>query len=447
MLISFLKNHHTKNTVYLAWPIVITQIGHILTGMVDTFFLGKIGPTEQAACILSTNLYILFLVFLIGVSYATTPLVTNAHENNNLIKKASLFKNSIFLNLMVSILCFFILFSISDLLNYMKQPKEVVALAIPFFNVLIFSIIPISLFFTCKQYCEGLSNTRIALIISVFGNLINIFLNYVLIYGKCGFCELGYMGSAWASFIARLFMGISFLFLIFWLPFTKEINAVFSQVKINLKDLIDLIRIGINTGFQFTIELAAFVVAGLMAGYFGKEQIDSHGIALSFASFTYMFASGISSAVTIRIAIFKAQNNWFEIKNAAIVSVKLILLVMSIFGLILLIFNSILPLAFSNDSKIIQLASKLLIVAAIFQLFDGLQVTFFGILRGLEDVKIPTAISLTGYWLVALPLSYFFAFYFKLETLGVWYGLLIALIFASVFLCFRLIFLINKFNK
>lgn len=444
MLKSFFKNNHTKETIYLAWPLVITQVGHIITGMVDTIFLGKIGPTEQAACILSNNLYVLLLVFGIGVSYATTPLVTDAHHNNDVQKKASLFKNSLVLNLSVAVLCFVILFLSSGVLKYMQQPVEVVELAVPFFDVLIFSMIPVSLFFTCKQYCEGLANTRMALIISVAGNLLNIVLNYLLIYGKFGFPELGYLGSAWASFIARAFMGISFLFFIFRSPLTKEIGVVYKQVKINWAELKDLARIGLNSGAQFTFEVAAFAIAGLMAGTFGKEQIDAHGIALSIAAFTYMFASGISSAATIRVSVYNAQQNWLEIKNAGYTALKLVLLVMGAFGLLFLTFSTVLPLGFSDEVEIIKLASELLIIAAMFQLFDGIQVVAIGALRGLEDVKYPTIITLVGYWLIALPLAYLLAFTFKMETIGIWIALLASLIFVAVGLFWRFNFLLKK---
>jgi MATE family multidrug resistance protein len=440
----FIINNHIKNTIYLAWPLVITQVGYIITGMVDTVFLGKIGAAEQAACILSNNLYILLLVFGIGVSYATTPLVTTANQNMDLLKKASLFKNSIFLNVSVSIICFIVLFLSSGLLKYMHQPEDVIKLAVPFFNVLIFSMIPISLFFTCKQYCEGLSNTRMALFISIIGNVINIVLNYLLIYGKFGFPELGYIGSAWASFISRVFMGFSFLYLIFKSPVTKEISAVYNRVKINKKELFHLAKIGLNAGLQLTFEVAAFVIAGLMAGTFGKEQIDAHGIALSIAAFTYMFASGISSASSIRVGIYKAQDNWLEIKQAAFSSIKLVMLIMGGFAILFLMINNFLPKVFSSDLQIVNLASKLLIIAALFQLFDGIQVTIVGILRGLEDFKIPTLISLVGYWIIALPLAYWLAFILKLETVGVWIGLLVSLIFAAVVLFWRLNYLINK---
>lgn len=444
MATGFFKNIHTKDTLHLAWPLVITQVGHIITGIVDNIFLGRIGPTEQAAGFVSNNLYVMLLVFAIGMSYATTPLVTAAHEKNDLVKKASLFKNSLFLNFTVALVCFVILFLASGLLNYMQQPVEVIALAIPFFDVLIFSILPVSLFFACKQYCEGLSNTRMALIISVAGNLINILLNYVLIYGKFGFPELGYIGSAWASFFARLFMGISFVILVFKSPVTKEVSKVFKQVKINWKELRELWRIGFNSAMQFTFEVAAFAISGLMAGSFGKEQMDAHGISLAMASFTYMFATGISSAATIRVGIYSAQKNWMEIKHASYTAIKLVLLIMGTFGLLFLLLHKYLPMAFSIDPGIIALASSLLIIAAMFQLFDGMQVTLIGILRGLEDVKAPTIITLVGYWVIALPLAYFLAFTLKMETLGIWIALLASLIFVALVLLARLNYLLKK---
>lgn len=444
MATGFFKNSHTRDTIHLAWPLVITQVGQIITGIVDNIFLGRIGPAEQAAGFVANNLYVMLLVFTIGMSYATTPLVTAAHEKNNLLKKASLFKNSLFLNLTVASVSFVVLFMASGLMHYMQQPVEVIALAIPFFDVLIFSILPVSLFFVSKQYCEGLSNTRMALLISVAGNLLNIILNYMLIYGKFGMPEMGYMGSAWASFIARLFMGVSFLILIFQSPVTRELKSVFKSVKVNRKEVAELWKIGFNSAMQFTFEVAAFAISGLMAGSFGKEQMDAHGISLSMASFTYMFATGVASAATIRAGVYKAQNDWIGIKAASFTAIKLVLFVMGTFGIIFLIAHKYLPLAFSVEPEIIKLASSLLIIAAMFQLFDGMQVTIIGILRGLEDVKVPTVITLVGYWVIALPLAYFLAFKVKLETIGIWIALLCSLVFVSAGLFWRLHYLIKQ---
>jgi MATE family multidrug resistance protein len=326
----------------------------------------------------------------------------------------------------------------------MQQPAEVAVMAVPFFEILIFSIIPVSFFFTAKQYCEGLSNTRMALIISVAGNALNVLLNYLMIYGKWGFPEMGYIGAAWASFIARLVMGVAFLILILKSPVTREISAVFKQVKVNAQELLSLWRLGFNTAMQFTFEVAAFVIAGFMAGVFGKEQIDAHGIALNIAAFTYMFGSGISSAATIRAGVYNAQKNWNEIKRASVAAIQLVLLVMGTFGILFIVLNRYLPLVFTNEPAIMELASSLLIIAAMFQLFDGMQVAIIGILRGLEDVRIPTLIALVGYWLIALPLAYLLAFTWHMETIGIWIALLTSLVAVAGGLLWRLLYLIRK---
>jgi MATE family multidrug resistance protein len=195
---------------------------------------------------------------------------------------------------------------------------------------------------------------------------------------------------------------------------------------------------------QFTIEVAAFAGAGFMAGAFGTEQIDAHGIALSLAALTYMFGSGIGSAATIRAGVYKASGDWTNIKIAARTAIKLVLVVMGICGLFFMAFHNYLPTIFSTHAEIIELSSKLLIIAAMFQLFDGLQVTILGVLRGLEDVKVPTVITLIGYWVIALPLCYVLAFKTGLETVGIWIGLLVSLIVVSGGLLWRLRYVFRK---
>jgi multidrug resistance protein, MATE family len=153
MQVRFLKSSHVRETITLAWPLVATQVGHIVTGIVDTIFLGQLGLTQQASGILSNSLYVLLLVFTIGMSYALTPLVTEAQEASDVNKKAALFKNGLLLNFMVALICFAILYFCAPLMYLLQQPKEVVDLAIPFFQVLVFSMLPVSFFFTCKQYC------------------------------------------------------------------------------------------------------------------------------------------------------------------------------------------------------------------------------------------------------------------------------------------------------
>ncbi len=434
---------HLKETISLSIPLVLTQIGHIITGMVDNIFLGNLGNTEQAAGILSNNLFVILLVFSIGMSYVLTPAVTDAHVNQNEKEKASLFKNSLFINMMVAVLLFVILFFSSPLLTYMQQPKDVVELAIPFFDVLIFSIIPVALFFVCKQYTEGLSNTKAAMYISIAGNLLNIVLNYLLIYGHLGLPKLGYMGSCWATFIARCFMGIGFLVFVFKHPSVNSFAVYYKNAKLNAQQFWPLFKDGLASALQFTFEVAAFAIAGLFAGVFGKEQLDAHGIALSMAAFTYMFASGISSATTIRVGNFNSLKSVNDMKLAIQASYKSVIFTMGLMAIFFICFNNYLPSIFSNDQGIILIASKLLLMAAFFQLFDGTQVAAAGVLRGMDDYKFSSYIAFIGYWLIALPLCYILAFVFDYKVYGVWLGLSVGLGFVSIALLFRIRYLLK----
>jgi len=441
------QNKHLKETLSLAWPLILTQVGHIITDMVDTIFLGQIGVAEQAAGIFANNVYFLILVFGIGLSFASTPLVTKAHEENNPHTKASLFKNSLYLNGITALILFFIMYFLTPFLHYLKQPAEVLDLALPFYKVIAFSMVPLSVFFTCKQYCEGISNTKAALWVSIAGNLLNIFLNYTLIHGYFGLPQMGYLGVAWGTFYSRCFMGFAFLFLMYKTRVLNEVFVLYKQVKINTAHLKDLAKIGFNTGLQFTFEVAAFVIAGFMAGTFGKEQIDAHGIALHIAAFTYMFGSGISSAATIRVSIYRAQNNWQEVKNAGMKAIQIVILFMLSAAVVFLLLRNYLPLIFSSEHEVIALSAKLLIIAAFFQIFDGLQVTAIGILRGLEDVKYATYTTLIGYWFISLSACYLLAFSLELEVIGIWVGLLAGLIFVSVTLFLRFRSLYKKMLK
>lgn len=429
---------HLRETVVLSIPLVLTQIGHIITGMVDNIFLGRLGKTEQAAGILSNNLYIILLVFSIGMSYVLTPAVTDAHVNHNEKEKAALFKNSLFINMIVAVLLFIVLFFSSPLLGYMQQPEDVVELAIPFFDVLIFSIIPVALFFVCKQYTEGLSNTKAAMYISVIGNILNIILNYLLIYGKWGLPEMGYMGSCWATFISRVVMGVSFLFYVFNHSSVNSFAKYYREVKLNALHFWTLLKSGLASALQFTFEVAAFAIAGLLAGVFGKEQIDAHGIALSLAAFTYMFASGIGSATTIRVGNYYAMNDLPNLKLAIKMSYKAVIVTMGFMAVLFVCFNLFLPTIFSSDKEIILIASRLLLFAALFQLFDGTQVVAIGALRGLEDYRYPTYIAFIGYWIISLPLCYVFAFPLGYGVYGVWLALSLGLCFVAIALTIRI---------
>jgi MATE family multidrug resistance protein len=435
---------HLKATSILSIPIIISQVGHIITSMSDNIFLGFIGIEEQAAGILSGNVFTLLLVFSIGMSQGLTPLVAGAHVNNQLNQKASLLKNSLLLNFIISVVLFGLASIFAANLQLLDQPEDVAILARPFVEVISFSLVPIAIFFSLKQYAEGLTNTRASMYISIIGNIINIILNYCLIYGKFGLPCIGYMGAAWATFWARVFMAVAFALYIVYHKKLKEIVQPFLQEKITATQLQNLFSIGIGPALQFVFEVAAFAFAGIMAGWLGKITLDAHGIALSIAAFTYMFTSGISGAASIRVANYKGLNDWKNIKISGKAGFVLAGITMILFAGFFLVFYETLPTFFNKNTEVIKLSAGLILVAALFQFFDGIQVTGLGILRGLSDIKMPTVIALTAYWVIALPLAYYLGFPLKLGINGIWYGLTAGLVFSAIALSARFNYILKK---
>ena len=295
----YLKNY--KATLLLAYPVVLSQLGHIMVGVVDTAMVGQIGTIEQAAVALSNSFYTIVLVFGLGVSYGVTPLVAAADSSENYAENASLLKHSLIINTIVGILLFLVLFMVSPALRLIDQDKTVVELAIPFLNVMMLGMIPLCIFSAFKQFAEGLSYTQVAMFVTVGGSLLNILLNYLMIFGHWGVPAMGLMGSCWASFITRIAMAIAMFVYVFrhkkFKPYIQNFNFKFIS-----KDLIKkILGIGIPSGLQWVFEVAAFAFAVIMIGWISPKAQAAHLVALSLAAITYMMASGLSAAASVRV--------------------------------------------------------------------------------------------------------------------------------------------------
>ena len=439
MLPLFSKNylHHYKATFLLAYPVVISQLGHIMVGVVDTAMVGQIGTVEQASVALSNSLYTLVLVFGLGVSYGITPLVAAADSSKNHTENAALLKHSIVINTILGILLFILLFALSPVLNLFNQQQAVVDQAIPFLNVMMLGMIPLCIFSGFKQFTEGLSFTRVAMLITVASNLLNILLNYLMIFGHWGFPEMGLMGSCWASFISRVAMALAMFayvyynkhFKIYWKNFTfKDLSKSLTK---------KILGIGVPSGLQWVFEVGAFAFAVIMIGWIGPDEQAAHQIALSIAASTYMMASGISAAASVRVGNQLGLKSREGVRTAGFSAFAMVLIFMGLMAFLFIVFQHFLPALFSKESNVISISSSLLIIAAFFQLSDGVQVVGLGALRGVKDVKIPTIITLFAYWVVGLPMSYVFGFKLNLGVEGIWYGLSLGLTIAAVFLLWR----------
>ena len=428
---------HIKETIKLAVPISLGQLGHVMMGVVDSLMVGKVSYTSLAAASLVNGLFFLVLVIGIGMTYASTPLIAIAKGSNNKSDCGKILNHSLIVNFVFSIILMLGTFSLSFLIPHLNQPIEVVREAIPYLQILTLSVIPFMIFQCYRQFLEGLSIPTPPMIVAVAANLLNAFLNWIFIYGKFGFPAMGLFGAGISTTLTRWVMAA--VLMVFTLKYV-QIKIYEPKFKIRPIDnnlVKKLISIGLPSGFQYLLEVATFSFGAIMIGWIGAKQLAAHQIAISLASATYMVILGIASAGTIRVGDAVGKKSIEQIRLAGFSAIGLASAVMLTFAIIFFLFRQILPTFYNSNQEVIEIASALLIVAGFFQLFDGLQATGIGILRGLTDVKIPLLISILSYWVVAMPISYILGFVFHFGAVGIWIGLLLGLASLGITMLFR----------
>lgn len=424
-------------TFKLAYPVMLSQLGQVMVGVVDNIMVGRLGAETLAAASLANSIFFLIMMFGIGISMAITPLVAVAEGEGKKGRITKLFNHGFVINLVTGVVLFGIVLGLSPGIHYLGQPEEVVILAIPYLLIITFSLVPFMFFQTFKQFVEGLSQTRQAMVITLICNVINIFLNWVLIYGELGFPELGLNGAGWATLISRVLMGV---LIYYYVKASKRYKAyrtplVFKHLS---RPIIGkMLKIGIPTGFQFVFEVGAFSTAAIMMGWMGVNALAAHQIAINLASVSYMMASGLSAAAMVRIGNQLGKKDIVTLREVAFSIFGMVVVFMSFFAILFVVFRNYLPLIYLDDVGVVNTAATLLIIAGIFQLSDGIQVVGLGALRGLSDLKVPTLVTLIAYWVVGLPLGYVLAFVFDMREIGVWIGLLTGLTATAILLIYR----------
>jgi multidrug resistance protein, MATE family len=430
----------------LAYPIILGMLGHTLIGIVDNFMVGNLGSTELAAVSLGNSFIFIGMSIGIGFSTAITPLIAEADAEKDDKKIRTTFHHGLLLCIVLGFAVFALIVLSKPLMLLMKQPKAVVDLATPYIDWVAFSLIPVIIFQGYKQFADGMSQTKYSMYAIYLTNVVHIFFNYVLIYGIWGFPKLGIVGAALGTVISRIMMVV---FMHYLMRYDSKLCVYFK--KFSFKEskksiLLTIINLGLPSAMQMLFEVTLFTAAIWLSGTLGKNSQAANQIALILASTTFMFAMGLSVTAMIRISNQKGLNDY---KNLIIVARSIFLLAIileTFFGLLLVVFHNYLPHLFLNmndatqtidNNEIIIIAAKLLLVAAIFQISDGIQVVVLGALRGLQDVKIPMYITFIAYWVVGFPISYYLGKYTSLKATGIWIGLLSGLTVAAVFLYIR----------
>ena len=436
MLLEDYKSHF-KKTFLLAYPVVISQVGHVVVNLTDSVLIGHLGPVKLAACSLGISVFAVLMVLGIGIAYGLTPHISREFGANDKDACGKYLVNSFLINIITGILVYIGIYFLSTQLTKFGQQPEVVIEALPFLRIIGLSMIPLMIFLTFKQFAEGLNFTRQAMIITLIADGINVFLTYGLINGEFGLPRLELEGAGIANLISRILMAI---LMISYVLRSKNFKPYLHQAKIKFikwKDSLAIINYGIPPAFQYLFEIGAFALAALMMGMISANHQSAHQIAISIASATYMAASGIGAATSVRVGNALGEKNFLNLRRAGFSGYFMVLVFMGLSAILMIIGKEAFPKFYMDHPEVNSIASVLMIIAAFFQLSDGTQVVGLGALRGMGDVKIPTLVTFIAYWVIAIPLSYYLGFTLKMGAEGIWIALSLGLTISAVLLFWR----------
>ncbi len=437
----------------LAYPVILGMLGHTLIMIVDNIMVGKLGSTELAAVSLGNSMVFVALSLGIGFSTAITPIVGEADAEKDTDKIRSVFHNGLFLCVILGFALFGLIVLGKPIMEMLHQPKDVIALAKPYLDWVGFSLVPLIIYQGYKQFADGLSMTKYSMYAIVMANILHVIVNYCLIYGFWIFPKMGILGAGLGTVISRIAMVVFMHVILSRQERLQTYFQNFSFAEIQKETIRKIVSLGIPSAMQMLFEVVLFTAGIWLCGNIGKTSQAANQIALSLASMTFMFAMGLSVVSMIRVSNQKGLQDY---KNLVVVARSIFLLAILIeivFALLFILLHQIVPPLFLDMSdttqlldnqEVVTIAAKLLLVAAVFQISDGIQVVVLGALRGLQDVKIPMYITFVAYWVIGFPISYYLGEYTELKAVGVWIGLLAGLTAAAVFLFIRFHYLTKK---
>jgi MATE family multidrug resistance protein len=437
----------------LSYPVIIGLLGHTMVQLIDNIMVGQLGTAELAAVSLGNSFFFIAMSLGIGFSTAITPLIAETDGMKDIINGSNIFIHGLFLCIFLGIILSFCVLVSKPLLFQMEQPDEVVSLAYPYLQWVGISLIPLICFQGFKQFSEGLSHTHPAMYATLFGNVINIILNYFLVFGFWIFPKLGVEGAAIGTLFSRCFM---LVFIALYIRFNIRFKEYIKNLKFKILDFKlfkKIINLGFPSALQMFFEVLFFTVAIWISGFLGKNPQAANQIALNLSSMTFMFAMGLGVTAMIRVGNQKGRQDFISLKRIAYSIFLLIFIFDIVFCLFFLLTSDYLPWIYLNDNNLLQIkdvqevvtiASSLLIASAFFQISDGLQAVVLGALRGLQDVNIPALITFFSYGVFGIPVSFFLALKTDLGALGIWIGLLSGLTTSAILLFWRFQHLTKK---
>lgn len=430
------------------------MLGHTFVAFADNIMVGQLGTAELAAVSLGNSFVFVAMSLGIGFSTAITPLVAEADGAGNKAAGKSALKHGIVLCTLIGLALFGLIQLSKPILQYMQQPPEVVELSLPYLDLVAFSLVPLVMFQAFKQFSEGLSQTKYPMYATIVANVVNIILNYLLIFGSFGFPKLGIVGAALGTLISRVIMLIMLWYLLKKKKKFHDYVTGFNFKEIEKRVMRKIINLGFPSALQMFFEVGIFTAAIWLSGVLGKNPQAANQIALNLSSMTFMFGMGLGVAAMIRVGNQKGLHNYTELKRIAESIFLLTLMIEIVFAVLFLVGRHWFPTIYldtgdlanqMDNMEVIGLSAQLLLVAAFFQISDGLQVVILGALRGLQDVKIPTFITFIAYWIIGFPISYYLGLHTSLKSTGIWIGLLSGLTASAIMLYLRFNYLTKRY--
>jgi multidrug resistance protein, MATE family len=422
----------SRLTLKLAFPLMIGQLSQMLLGVADTVMIARLGVTELAALTFANSLFHVPFVFGIGLLTAVSVVTSNSRGAGDESGARGSCRHGLYLALGLGLALFAVAWLVSLRLDLFGQPPEASAITASFFRIQMASVIPALASIALKNHADALNRPWPPFWIFLGGVLLNIGLNWVMIFGKLGCPALGFDGAAWATLLARTAILVATFI---WLVRVPNLRKWVPQRWLRKPDFSDIKRqlaIGTPASLQMLCEVSAFSVAGLLMGLFGPDAMAAHQIAITLAGTAFMIPLGLSMALTVRIGeVFGAGENE-RLRPVAISGWALLVGYGLLGAAVFLLFGKPIAALFVDAPGVIALTASLLVIVGLFQVFDGLQVGSAAMLRGLSDTRVPALIGFIAYWVVGLPVSCLFAFGLGWGAKGVWWGLAAGLFVACI---------------
>ncbi|MBO5920500.1 MAG: MATE family efflux transporter [Bacteroidales bacterium] len=432
-----------KRNLSLAIPVMITQAGQMIVQFADNIMVGQLGTSQFAGVGFANALFSMGLVFCTCFTQGLIPFIGQSYGRGEHGKVSEYFTNGILLNALMCISVMAIMMAAVPLMDHMGQDPRILGYAREYYRIMVWSLAPFIIFYVLRALTEGVGNTKYTMYITVFCNILNIFLNWVLIFGHLGMEAMGVAGAAWATFISRCAMlGIGIAILLSGKLYKRYLGDIRFRA-LNFSQFKDVMKTSFPMSFQGLVEVTTFSIAGIMAGWFGEVAMAAHQASQTIITFSFMVAQGVGVAATIRVSHQYGERRFADARKAGFAASHISIALMALAGITFILFNDVIPYIFTQDHHVAEIASKLLYVAAAFQLFDAVQLSALASLRALADVKWPLVTSLFTYYIIGLPFAYFAGTTFGLGPVGVWLGLLAGLMLAAILFLYRF----NKITK